>query len=338
MVSLILVGFGGVGRALVEIMQNDADYLRSNFGFVPVVKAICERQGSLIDDNGLNLSNLLNLGDIASSPYWQAGLTTLEIIQEIKADILVECSWASNDGEPAFTVLKTAMQKKMHIVSSNKPPFYLKYGELKQIAQEKGVMMRIESTVLSAVPALAAETTLAGAHISSIRGILNGTCNYILTRMTQSKLPFKEALKEAQDLGYAEADPTMDINGKDAAGKIVILSDVLLGWNKTIHDMKVQGIEDVTAEDIEQAKREHKYIKHVCQAKDGKLSAGVELVPMDSSLAIMGSLNLVEFETKHAGPFTFIGRGAGGFEAASGVLSDIIHISTQLYDSKKENL
>ena len=327
MVSLIIVGYGGVGRALVDIMQKDASYLKDEFGFIPEVKAICEMKGALINDNGIDIGKLIDLKDISQSSDWKEGKTALEVIKEVKADIVAECSWASKDGEPALTVLKYAMQNKMHIVSSNKPPFYLKYNELEKIAEENDVMMRIESTVLSAVPALSAKSSLAGTHIKSIRGILNGTCNYILTRMTQSNMPFDEALKEAQELGYAEADPTMDINGKDAAGKIVILSNALLGWKKTISDIDVKGIDKVTAADIEQAKKENKYIKHVCAAKDGILTAGVEWIPMDSTMAVMGSLNLVEIETEHAGPYTFIGRGAGGPEAASGVLSDIINIS-----------
>ncbi len=327
MVSLIIVGYGGVGRALVDIMQKDATYLKKEFGFTPEVKAICEMKGALVNENGIDLVKLVELKDISQSPDWKEGKKALDLIKEIKADIVAECSWAAKDGEPALTVLKTAMQNKMHIVSSNKPPFYLKYNEMEKMAKENGVMMRIESTVLSAVPALSAKSSLAGTHIKSIRGILNGTCNYILTRMTQSNMPFNDALKEAQELGYAEADPTMDINGMDAAGKIVILSNALLGWDKTINDIDVKGIDMVTAADIEQAKKENKYIKHICEAKDGKLTAGVEWIPMDSTMAVMGSLNLVEIDTVHAGPYTFIGRGAGGPEAAAGVLSDIINIS-----------
>ncbi|MHA1522100.1 MAG: homoserine dehydrogenase [Promethearchaeota archaeon] len=331
MVSLILVGYGGVGRALIDIMNKDKDYLMQNYGFEPEVKAICEVNGALVNENGLNLESLIGVKDITQLPDWKEGKAALDVIKETSADILAECSWASKDGEPAITVLKTAMQNKMSVVSSNKPPFYLRYKEMSNIAKANDVMMKIESTVLSAVPALAAKDSLAGTHIKSIKGILNGTCNYILTRMTQSNLPFGDALKEAQDLGYAEADPTMDINGKDAAGKIVILANALLGWDKTIEDIEVTGIDMVTAEDIENAKKDNKYIKHVCTAKDGKLSAGVELIPMDSTMAVMGSLNLVEIDTEHAGPYTFIGRGAGGHEAAAGVLSDIINISVLKY-------
>ncbi len=331
MVSLILVGYGGVGRALIDIMHKDKDYLKQNYGFEPKIKAICEMKGSLVNENGIDIASLIGVKDITQLPDWKEGKAALDVIKEISADILAECSWASKDGEPATTVLKTAMQNKMSVVSSNKPPFYLRYKEMSDIAKANDVMMKIESTVLSAVPALAAKDSLAGTHIKSIKGILNGTCNYILTRMTQSNLPFGDALKEAQDLGYAEADPTMDINGKDAAGKIVILANALLGWDKTIKDIEVTGIDMVTAEDIENAKKDNKYIKHVCSAKDGKLSAGVELIPMDSTMAVMGSLNLVEIDTEHAGPYTFIGRGAGGPEAAAGVLSDIINISVLKY-------
>jgi homoserine dehydrogenase len=331
MVSLIICGYGGVGRALVKIMQIDREHLQKTYGFTPKIKAITELNGALVNKEGLNIDTLVGLEDITASPDWVEGKTTLDTIGELEADILVECAWAAKDGEPAISNIKAAMARKMHVTSSNKPPFYLKFSEMQKIAKENDVSMRMESTVLSAVPALAAKSSLAGTHIKSIRGILNGTCNYILTRMTQAGLPFDDALKEAQDLGYAEADPTMDVNGYDAAGKIVILANALLGWDVSIKDIDIKGIDKVTAEDIENAKKDNKYIKHVCSAIDGKLKAGVELIPMDSTLAVMGSLNLVELDTVHAGPYTFIGRGAGGPEAAAGILSDIINITLERF-------
>ena len=328
MVSLIIVGFGNVGRSLADIMLKDREYLHKSFGFNSEIRAICELKGALINKSGIDVESLLKLKDISQSSDWVPDKTAMDVIKEVDADILVECSWVNKDtGEPAVSTLIAAMNKKMHIVSSNKGPFYLKYKELKEVADKNEVMMGMESTVLSAVPALAAKNTLAGTHIKSIRGILNGTCNYILSQMTQTNLTFEDALKEATDLGYAEADPTLDINGYDAAGKIVILANVLLGWDKTIKDADIKGITEVTAEKIEQAKKENKYIKHVCTAKDGKLTAGTELIPMDSTLAVMGSLNLVEFTTEHGGNYTLIGPGAGGSEAASGILSDLINIS-----------
>ncbi|MHA1746500.1 MAG: homoserine dehydrogenase [Promethearchaeota archaeon] len=330
-INLVIVGYGGVGRSLVKILHQDRDYLQKTFGFSSQIKAICEFKGALVNDNGIDIDKLLALTDIAQSPDWVADKTALDVISEVKADILVECSWSSKTGEPAVSTLKAAMNQKMHVVSSNKAPFYLKYKEMKDVADKNGVLMQIESTVLSAVPALAAKNSLAGTHIKSIKGILNGTSNYILTRMTQAGLPFGEALKEAQDLGYAEADPTLDVGGGDAAGKIVILANVLLGWDKTLSDVEIHGIEKVTPADIEAAKQENKYVKHICGAKDGKLTVGTELVPMDSTLAVMGSLNLVEIETENAGPYTFIGRGAGGPEAASGILSDVINIALQKF-------
>lgn len=309
-------------------MHKDSVYLQNFFGFTSEIKAICELKGALINKNGINVESVLDLKDLSQSPDWVPGKTALDVIKEVDADILVECSWVNKDtGEPAVSTLKAAMDRKMHIVSSNKGPFYLKYKELNEVASKNAVMMGIESTVLSAVPALFAKTSLAGTHIKSIRGILNGTSNYILTRMTEANLAFDDALKEAQDLGYAEADPTLDINGYDAAGKIVILANALLGWDKTIKDVDIKGITEVTAESIEQAKKDNKYIKHVCNAIDGKLFAGTELIPMGSTFAVMGSLNLVEFTTEHGGIYTFIGPGAGGSEAASGILSDLINIS-----------
>ena len=135
------------------------------------------------------------------------------------------------------------------------------------------------------------------------------------------------ALKEAQELGYAEADPTLDIEGYDAAGKLVILANELLGWSKNIKDVKIKGITDITAQTIELAKADGYVVKHLAIAENNQLFVEPRLVERDSPLNISGTLNVIELQTKYAGPVVIMGRGAGGFEAASGILNDMINIS-----------
>jgi homoserine dehydrogenase len=327
MLSLIIIGYGTVGKSLVQIFVKDKEYLQQNYLFLPKIKAICEKDGCLIAENGLDLFELINTKDIRSLPSWIPNKPSLDVLREISADLLVECTWTNpKTGEPALSHIITAMKYKMNIVSSNKGPFYLQYSQLKQLANEQNVMMGIESTVGSAIPCIAAKRTIAGAHVKKIRAILNGTSNYILSRMTTEGLSFNLALKEAQELGYAEADPTLDIEGYDAAGKLVILANEILGWNKTIHDVDIARISKITQHAIELAKKDNYLIKHVGIAEDGHLSVGPVLVPMDSSLAVNGSLNVIEFGTEYGGPILLTGRGAGGPEAAAGILSDIIYI------------
>jgi homoserine dehydrogenase len=327
-ISLIIMGYGGVGRSLVKIIHNDREYFEKTYGITFNIKAICEMKGCLINSAGLDLHELIHIQDYTQFPDWIQGKQGLGVIKEIKADILVESTWTNpKTGEPGFSHIKTALEHGMHIASSNKGPFYLKYKELKEIAEKNNLIIGIESTVGSAIPCLAAKRTIAGTHIKRIRAILNGTSNYILSRMTTENLNFELALKEAQELGYAEADPTLDIEGYDAAGKLVILANELLNWDKTIDDVEVAGITKVTAQAIELARKDHFYIKHVAVAEEGRLSVGLQLVPFNSPLAVNGTLNVVEISTEHGGPILFIGRGAGGPEAAAGILSDIINIA-----------
>ncbi len=145
--------------------------------------------------------------------------------------------------------------------------------------------------------------------------------------MSAEGVSFSIALKEAQELGIAEADPTLDIEGFDAAGKLVILANELLGWSKTMKDVNISGISKITPQAIELAKSEGFLIKHLAIAEDNKLTVELRLMKRDSPLNISGTLNVIELQTKHAGPIILIGRGAGGFEAASAILNDLINIA-----------
>ena len=190
-----------------------------------------------------------------------------------------------------------------------------------------------EATVASCVPALGIKNSINGNEIRSIRAILNGTCNFILSRMTAEGVNFTLALKEAQELGYAETDPSLDIEGYDAAGKLVILANDLLGWHKNINDVKVEGILKITPNAIELAKSDGLVIKHLAIAENNELKVEPRLINNLSSLNISGNLNIIELETKYAGPLTLMGRGAGGYEAASAIINNLISIARKRRDS-----
>ncbi|MHA1748780.1 MAG: hypothetical protein ACTSYF_09105 [Promethearchaeota archaeon] len=187
-------------------------------------------------------------------------------------------------------------------------------------------LIRYEATVASCVPILSIRRNLQGNEIIGISAILNGTSNYILSKMFDEGISFWQALKEAQDLGYAEADPNLDIRGYDAAGKLVILANELLGYNMTIRDVDIKGIENIDEHDIELAKSNKQVIKHMSSAKDGYLCVKPQRVDKYSHFNVNGSLNVVELETKIAGKIVLSGRGAGGIEAASAIMNDLISI------------
>jgi homoserine dehydrogenase len=328
MVKIILVGYGGVGKALIEILDQDRKLLSNDYKFTPIIVAVCEMNGSIVNQNGIPLDQLRNCKSLDQMAGWCPNKPALDVINEISADLVVECTWTNpKTGEPALSHVVAAINRRMNIVSSNKGPFYLKYQDLMKLAEEKDVIIGMESTVGSAIPCIAAKRTLAGSKITRIQAILNGTSNYILSRMTFENFSFDLALKEAQAMGYAEADPTLDVGGYDAAGKLVILANSLLGWKKTIEDVKISGITQITSEVINLAKKDNYYIKHVGIAEDGELWVGLKMVPMDSPFAVNGSLNAIQLETENAGPILFVGRGAGRKEAAAGILADIINIS-----------
>ena len=166
---------------------------------------------------------------------------------------------------------------------------------------------------------------LVGQKIKSVKGIFNGTCNFILSRM-DSGMPFQQALKEAQQLGYAEADPTYDIKGIDSACKVTILANSVFGRDVSINDVSIIGIDTITDEAIALAAENDMVIRLIGEVSDSRLSVSPRLIPKGHPLSLAGTLNMAVVETDFAGPITVSGRGAGRQETASAILSDLIAI------------
>lgn len=327
MVKLAIIGMGVVGSQVLKIIHDNRDRYKGEYGFDFDFVAVFEWDGALINNKGLDLEQVLSADNIRDLPDWQADVKAKDRIPQISADVIIDVTPVNPEtGEPALTHIKTTLECKKHVVTSNKGPFYLRYREIKELAEKHNVGIGFESTVGSAIPCLAIRDSLAGNKIKKIAAVLNGTSNYILNRMTSEGISFDLALKEAQERGYAEADPTLDIEGYDAAGKLVILANHLLGWNKTIKDVKISGITMVNQDMIALAKEEHKEIKHLGIAKNGELEVSLKMVPENSALALGGTLNGVYLDTELAGEIIITGRGAGGPEAAAGIIADLIII------------
>jgi homoserine dehydrogenase len=337
MTKIALIGFGVVGQAFTEIIRDKHDELKEKYGLDPEIVAISGRsKGSVYDPDGLNLTQLMKrfgeTGTVESYPKGVKGLSSLETITETGADIIVEATITNIEtGEPALTHVKTALSNGKHLVTSNKGPAALAYKQLKQLADEKGVQFRIESTVLSGTPAINFATeNLAGHKIYGVKGIINGTTNYILTKMEQGE-KYEEALREAQKLGYAEADPTADVEGWDAVAKIMILANAVLGGDMKVSDVEREGITGITPENIRAAKSQGERIKLIAEAyvEDDVVKAKVapqKVHLIDPLATVTGTLNALTVMTDGLLEVTVIGGGAGGVGTAHGLLSDIIAI------------
>ena len=236
-----LVGCGTVGQGLLEILDRKRDYLKDAYGFEPRVVAISDKlKGSILVPEGLDIRKLLALlaGGRRVDEYFREAATAeimdpLDMIEKCEADVIAELTYTDiKTGEPATSYIKKALRMGKHVVTSNKGPAALYYGELSKLAKQNNLYFRIEGTVMSGTPVFSlCECGLAGNEIREVKGILNGTTNFILSKMELEGMEYAEALALAQKLGYAEADPTADVEGYDAVAKIVILSNVLLGGN-----------------------------------------------------------------------------------------------------------
>ena len=332
---IILVGWGVVGQSFAKILLHRKRELVNNYGFRPRVVAVVDKGGAATDSKGLNLEKMLSLkaekGTVAASNFGLPSRSALDVIESIEAEAMVEVIPTNiEDGEPSLSHIKAAFRTGKHVVTTNKGPLALALPALTELADHNNVCLRFSGTVGAGIPVLEfAKKCLMGDKIVSIKGILNGTTNYILSEMDEKHITFQEALKGAQELGYAEADPTMDIDGYDAAAKLVIMANWIMDKKVTLKDVKINGIRDVTLQALEDAAKRGSTIKLV-----GSIEENLKVEPISISrhdpLAVNGPLNAVTFSSEFAGEQTIIGRGAGGLETASAILRDLIDIKQDI--------
>jgi len=327
-----IIGFGVIGQGFSRVLLKKREELERRAGEELKVVSITDITGTAHDDRGIDLEKALKVmessGKIIDYPGAKE-LTGVEAIEEIEADLVLEVTPSNiKTGEPGLSHMLSAMKARKHLVTSNKGPLALKFRELVETAEKNGVEFRYEATVGGAMPIInLARDTLSADRILSIEGILNGTTNYILARMTQEGAEFKQVLKEAQQLGYAETDPTYDVEGIDTASKLVILANALMGMNATYKDVKTHGITRITPEAIKLAKEAGYVIKLIGEVKNGNLEVAPRLVPQSHPLNVGGALNVAMLTCDIAGEITVVGKGAGAIETNSAIVSDIISIA-----------
>ncbi len=327
---IILCGFGVVGQSLVKLFESRSEDLYAKYGLKPRVVAVFDSKGSAIDPSGLDFGKLVEtkkkFGTVKNYSKTKSNMSGLDIIKNIEAEVLIETT-ASNykDAEPGMTHITTAMKKGMHVISVNKGPLALAFPSLLELAIYNHVMLKFSGTVGGGTPILDyAKDSLRGERITSFAGILNGTTNYILTNMANG-LSFESALKDAKDKGYVEADESLDLDGLDAAAKLVILANWIMGMKVTMPDIKCTGIRKVTSDDIKKAAKKKCAIKLIASC-DRNLVVSPKEISIDDPLCVNGTLNAIAFTSEHSGTQTIIGKGAGGMETASSILRDLLDI------------
>jgi homoserine dehydrogenase len=344
---LALIGFGNVGQGLTTILRDHGpDLARQHDVDFRIVSVNTARRGQVYDPDGLEPGNLLDTFkktgrvDVVPAPF--TGWEVERVIRDSNADIVVELT--SSDlftGEPANRFIREAILQDRHVVTTNKGPVALHYPELSTMAAERGVIFGVEGTVMGGTPALrVGRELLSTAGISRIQGILNGTTNYILTRMAEGE-SYESALREAQNKGYAEANPRSDVEGYDSAIKLVILSNLMMGIPLKLHNVEREGISELTTRDIVRAQQSGEVWKLVAwiERSEDMVKACVQPVrlPVNHPLAsVSGAMNALTFVTKLLGDVTILGPGAGRVETGYGVLSDLLDIHHRAVSRQEE--
>jgi len=277
-IRFLLIGAGNVGRRFLELIVLKREILHDRLGLRLVLAGVADRSGVAVYPVGLDPQRVvqLKLGGqgVAAYPRWgQAGVSALEMVETAQAGLLLEASPVNlQDGYPGLACIEAALTRGMHVVTANKAPLVLAFPRLLALAEANGAKLRFDATVAGGLPAInIGQRDLAMADIHRLEGILNLTSNYILTSMAEHGLSCDQALAHAQAAGHAEADPRLDVEGWDAANKLVILAHSVLHYPATLADVAVQGIAGLTAEALRQAVAEGKRVKPVAVAeRDGE--------------------------------------------------------------------
>lgn len=312
--NVAVMGYGTIGSGVVEIIHENAKEIESRCGFP------------------IKVTKVLDLRDFSSDPLIGDKLTAdyMDIVNDKDIDIVVE---TMGGVEPAFTFVKAMLEAGKHVTTSNKALVADKGDELMKIAEEKKVNFEFEAAVGGGIPIIRPlSENLSGDIVELIEGIINGTTNYILTRMKEEGLDFDSALKEAQDNGFAEKDPTADIDGFDATRKIAILTSIAARKRVDFNDIEAEGIRNITLEDIQYANAMNREIKLLARAQYSEGSYMIRtapyLVAKEHPLSfVSGVFNAVFVRGNMLGDSMYYGSGAGKLPTASAVVGDVIDMA-----------
>lgn len=334
-----LLGFGGVGRAFLELCSEKSAELREKYGVRMMLCGVCDHSGFAINAYGLDWRELfdakrggMKLADRddgmaagAESAAWRYASAGVNLIVDVLPSNLI-------DGEPGLTVAQQALAQNMHFVTADKGPVVLALRRLLDLAERNEVGFGYSATVAAALPTASfARDELLGARITGIRAILSGTCNFVLTQMA-SGIEYADAIKQAQELGIAEPVPAADITGMDSAAKLLVIANSAFGTSLQLSDIVTQGIEGIKQDRVLSAAGASKRIRLVARAlnEDGRVTLQVgpeEIGPEDPLYSVEGTNKAVEFETDTMGKLFISGGASSKRGAAAAILKDVLRIA-----------
>ena len=337
-IRIVVCGFGNVGRAFVRLVAEKQQDLQERYGIAPIVQAVVDVGGAAQgNDAGLPLDRLQVMAEArrpieTMSAFGCPDRTGVDVLERTAADVLVEATPTNLvDGEPARSHIEAALTKGMTVITANKGPLVLFYRDLQARARATGGRLFMSAATAAALPTLdVGKLCTAGARIRAVEGILNGTTNYILTRMGQEGIAYDTALKAAQELGIAETDPTLDVEGLDTRNKIILIANQLFDQGLGIGDVQTTGITGLSREAMEKARAGGRVIKLIGSARwqDGRLDVRVapEALAADHPLAgVHLSEKGISFDTDSMGRITVTGGHSSPTGAAAALLKDLVH-------------
>lgn len=336
-IKIAILGFGNVGRAFARLLTEKQEEIYSKFNVkVDVVAVSTRSKGCLINEEGIDLTGALN--DLEKYNHFDESrsdykdISSMEISENADYDILFELTPLHIfSGQPAIDHIKTALNRKKHAVSANKGPIAWAFKSLRELAAKNNVLFYYETTVMDGTPVFnLVDETLKFCKVTEVKGILNSTTNFVLEEIAKGK-SYDEVIQEGKKRGFVEEDPSMDIEGWDAAAKTAALLNVLMGADITPYEVDRKGIEDINYEKIKEAEARGNVIRLVCYGgiEDGKITARVrpEEVSKNSLLAsITGTTSIVSITTDLMGTVSIVEHEPEIEQTAYGVFSDLVRV------------
>lgn len=332
---ILISGYGNVGREIVRLVQKNSEYYKRMYDLEIVVCGIVASKGCIFQDFGLNLDTLLNCGKgseavIKYSKIYRDSFYNYPVFE---GDIFIECSKSDRMTEGlSLKSITSAIDRGMDIVLVSKGALTNNFSYITELAKNKNIKLKYSGATSAALPTMdTVYYSLAGVNINSIYGILNGTTNYILTKMFNENFSFQDALYEARSQGIAESDVSLDIDGIDSASKMIIISNSILRADFKLDNVIIQGIQNITKSDIEKAKKDDKVIKLISELiyKDGQ--AHIRVLPRlidknDKLSSVNGTDKAIVFCTEEMGNI-FISGGKSSLKGtAATAIKDVINI------------
>lgn len=335
-INLIQVGFGRLGRAFFELLKEKYDYCSGHYGLQLELRGLVRSQGAIILSSTKRVLNpsYFATDDLQYLSDWIPAITLSDLLDEFSPGVVVDCTPSDlKTGEPGFSLMKEALGKGWHVVTASKGALANHPTELSDLARKNKVAIKASGATAAALPALDVGLhSLAGTEILAIEGVLNGTTNYILTRMTEG-LTYNQALEEAREKGIAEPDSSQDIEGWDTAVKMILIANQVLGTCIKLNEVKVAGIQGISREVIDKAGSLEKVLKLFgkCYREDyaspWKVEVGLALLDYDHPLAMVNGTNKgIIFYTDSMGWVAVTGGKSDPRGAAAALLKDIINI------------